>query len=118
MSPSRFNEVIQNRGHERAVKKIEAFKSAVHVALEALLPKHCQYFCAAEHKEILGILLSGQLNAGWPAQIWHTEYERVTKELLGTMDEMQKALVAPKPVQDANTPPAPPLYSVTPESKA
>lgn len=40
--------------------------------------------------------------SGYPEVLWQDEEEAVTKELLATLDEMQKALMAP-----ADTEPAP-----------
>jgi len=58
------------------------------------------------NREILKHMLDDNtinFNKGWPSVIWREEEERVSKELLSMMDEMQKALIAPGPKEDDAT---------------
>lgn len=138
MNPSKFDTIVHNRAHERVNQKIIAFRAAVIKAIRELDPTIYTQFSPSNSRDSshgwwpseckkgdLGLIL---LNVSkgltfdekqpsqtdyprlkWPKSLFDREAEAVTKELLATMDEMQKALCAPAPDHTTDGPadPAP-----------
>jgi len=99
MKSEMFDKIVEARANERVQEKIKKLKRAIGTALTemkghrpGMYPEEC---CRErEAREILAILGSDNPNSGFPKTLWEREREAVTKELLGIMDEMQKALLA------------------------
>jgi len=101
MKAEMFDKIVEASANERVQRKISAFKDAVDRAYRTLMvcPPYSSIFDASadvypEAKKVIGILVSGDTRRGWPSRLWEREREAVSKELLATMDEMQKALLA------------------------
>lgn len=112
MNKSKFDTVIKNRGNERAAAKIKEFQNAILAAGERLFPgqRHNLWNHGAPFgllKNVLSRLVSSEPNKDWPVEIWNVEEAAVEKELLATMDEMSKALIAPAPSADGPQPQSP-----------
>jgi hypothetical protein len=106
MTPNRFNEIVKNRASQRVKQKVAKFEATVAKAFEELHPclktnngykwfggeaaKHAQ----AVMRHLLGLRGDVKKSAGYPAQLWSDEEDKVQEELLATMDEMAKALLA------------------------
>lgn len=125
MNASRFDSIVKARANQRAQQKIEAFRASVNAAVKALgIKTPTGYYngwqpssIKEDLKNVLDNVAAGMYcNPGeassanpltactWPAAIWRSEEEAVQKELLATMDEMQKALIAPAPTQEGPQP--------------
>lgn len=121
MNASRFDKIIENRAQERVSKKIDTFRADVGLALSKLHPsfKGTYYHGVQPHDiskdlaVVLGNIASGMYYqpgpfplkpCAWPVILWTDEQALVEKELLATMDEMQKALCAPEPTKDGPQP--------------
>ena len=125
MNASRFDSVVKNRAHERATKRIEEFRKDIGSALAKLHPSfRATYFAGTMPCRIKGdlALVVANIASGmyfqpgvassdnplkpceWPLILWTDEQAIVEKELLATMDEMQKALCAPAPSADSPQP--------------
>jgi hypothetical protein len=124
MTPDRFNEIVVNRAKERVKAKVAKFEAAIAKAFKDLHPclapssygnrwssgpqaKHA----VAVMRLLLGVKEEKNKPAGYPAALWRDEEKAVQEELLATMDEMAKALLAPK--DDEPTPVA--KYDPTPD---
>jgi len=105
MKPTQFDEIVKKRADERVQKKIKACKRAVANAVRAIYGNtvgnyHDSVHDALQDKQgapIMAVLSSDTPSKGWPKDLWEREREAVAAELLATMDEMQKALLAPAP---------------------
>jgi hypothetical protein len=107
MTPDRFNEIVKNRANQRVNEKVAKFKSDVAAAFKNLHPCLApndgnQWFggAAAKHvipimRQLLGLKEEPGRPIGYPKELWSDEEDKVQKELLATMDEMAKALLAP-----------------------
>ena len=99
MTKSKFDQIIENRANQRVQEKITQCKKSIFTALNQILD---QYWDNSQnrtwpdqHRQILSILASENTKHDWPQTLWQNEKEKVSQELLATMDEMQKALLAP-----------------------
>jgi len=99
MKEKTFDEIVKARANERTQAKIKAFKEAVKKACGALTGK--DWYGYAQEKQLvpdfrtlLTILSSDDHTTGWPTSLWEKEEDHVREELLKTMDEMQRALLA------------------------
>jgi len=106
VTSGKFDAIVKARANERVQEKIKAFKIAVVKALWALgddgklfnphclIESHVTMGCATltflEAQKVVTLPGAKQ----WDAALWQHEQEKVEAELLGVMDEMQKALVA------------------------
>jgi len=98
MTEEKFREMVANRTNENIQEKIRKFKDTVVVALRELTGKY--YSTDAENIEVLALLGKGNginITNGWPQFLWGKEQEKVTKDILSTMDTIQRALAAPAP---------------------
>jgi hypothetical protein len=95
MKAKNFDEIVTARANERAQSKINVFKKKIREACGELLNYRWQDYGESPNtaRTVLQIM---QTNAtgGWPREIWEVEENLVREELLKTMDEMQKALIA------------------------
>jgi len=104
MEAKYFNKIIEARANERAQAKIITFQDAVMKAFDELTG--CPYGQFA-HKDqggtrganyiILKAMFDNQkvrFQENWPRLIWEEAEEKVSNEILSTMDEMQKTLLA------------------------
>ena len=95
MNAEKFDKIVEARANERAQEKIATFKSEITKALTGLVGGHGYSFLGAPyHEEAITALLSVNSTNEWPSVIWDTERKAVTSELLATMNEFQKALMA------------------------
>lgn len=125
MNASRFDSVVENRAIERVTLRVAAFRAEVIAAITKLDPSQYPQFSPSYNKHdhgwwpgklpnqelavILGNVAKGltfdEKKEGqtefprlkWPRSLFEREREAVQKELLATMDEMQRALIAPAP---------------------
>ena len=124
MNVSRFDSIVRNRAHERATKRIEEFRKGIMAALAKLHPSfHATHKNGTLPCDIKGdlALVVANIASGmyfqpgvasdnslkpceWPLILWTDEQAIVEKELLATMDEMQKALCTPAPSADSPQP--------------
>lgn len=103
MNKSRFDEIIKNRADERVQKAIKDFHKELAFSLNKLLDgvNYINIGYGVSSDGIAGVLrkycpaLVG--GKGYNIKLWSRMEESVEKELLATMDEFQKALLAPKP---------------------
>ena len=103
MTSERFMELVTKRADVRVNDKIKRFKQAIHEALQNLtgdgylekVPEPGG--CREANKKIFEMIIQQgtvDFSTGWPNRLWIIEEAAVEKELLGMMDEMQKALIA------------------------
>ena len=109
MNSDRFNQIIENRAQERVKKRVADFEKKIGDAFRELHSSvapnyYSRWSCGERGRNVSAIFrfLIGAENAegkpaGYPKALWDEEREQVEKELLATMDEMQKALIAPAP---------------------
>jgi len=117
MNASKFDQIVKARAQQRIEARVSKFRSDVALAFQALFtgmpyadspfnfPSHSrseisgQYLSKAKAQSALNGLFYGENNQPQritlPASFWETEEAEVSKQLLATMDEMQKALCAP-----------------------
>lgn len=109
MTGSKFDAIVKARANERVQARIQQFRKDVREAVKKLSPALLSDYAkplhvGAEEKVFKGgdldnnrtvvAYLTGRADV-LPAVLWRKEEEAVSKELLATMDEMQKALIAP-----------------------
>lgn len=117
MNASRFDQIVKNRAQQRVEARIEKFRAKMAEAFRELgrgfepqhrhgfhpynIPDHVQ--TVLSNIQVGGYLhtekdaTGNYLPVRWPKLLWETEEKAIEEELLKTMDEMQKALVAPSP---------------------
>jgi hypothetical protein len=128
MNASRFDQIVKNRAYERVNQKVVNFRAAIIAAIHELdTDIHAQFspgssYGGKDHgwwpsdakKGDLGLILSNIAKGltfdekpsdgadyprlKWPRILFDREVAQVEKELLATMDEMQKALASPGPL--------------------
>jgi hypothetical protein len=124
MTPNRFNEIVVNRAKERVKAKVAKFEATIAKAFKDLHPclATSNYYNRwssgpqAKHAVAVMRLLCGVKEeknkpVGYPEALWRDEEKAVQEELLATMDEMAKALLAP--IDDEPSPIA--KYDPTPD---
>ncbi len=106
MTPNRFNEIVKNRAQQRVKQKVAKFEATVAQAFRELHPclatNYGQTWSggdASKHvkpvmRHLLGLRGDAKKPSGYPQQLWSDEENKVQEELLATMDEMAKALLA------------------------
>ena len=132
MNASRFDQIVKNRAQQRVEARLEKFRAAVGAAVKELFqgtkqgPDSYYHGWVPWHTNDDVKLVAGNVATGmyysrpkngkpvahdnpapqcqWPRCLWEIEQAQVEKELLATMDEMQKALCAPPPAEDAPQP--------------
>jgi hypothetical protein len=120
MTSDKFKEIVKNRANERVKEKVTIFEREVAAAFKKLHPSFASNYgnrwAGGKAGKLVASVFNHLLNrtvngtgkteegrpSGYPAELWQEEEEAVTKELLATLDEMQKALMAP-----ADTEPSP-----------
>lgn len=113
MTSDKFNQIVKNRAKERVKEKISTFEREVAAAFKKLHPRlatnHCGRWNGGNASKLVASVFNHLLDrtvagtgqtadgrpSGYPGVLWEEEEEAVTKELLATLDEMQKALLAP-----------------------
>ena len=121
MTPNRFNEIVKNRAQQRVKAKIAKFEATLAAACKELHPCLAPNYCnkwsggtAGKHmaalvRHLLSINDAPGKPSGYPRPLWDEEEEKVQEELLATMDEMAKALLAepdtePQPIANDAAP--------------
>ena len=99
MKEKTFDEIVKARANERTQAKIKAFKEAVKKSCFELTGKTWLGYdqnkvLVPDFRAVLSILSSENHTTGWPSSLWEKEEDHVREELLKTMDEMQRALLA------------------------
>lgn len=100
MKAERFDAIVKARAKARVDKKIAMFKTAVFDATRVLVlgnsPGGVLQGTALQKwaRAPIEVLASNNVFEGWPVRLWKDEEKLVEKELLATMDEMSKALLA------------------------
>lgn len=113
MNQSKFEELMKNRAHQNVQTKLRRFRDTMKKAFKDLTGEDgiCSNSnCKARevNYSILKMALDEQdfhPSNKWPRWLWEDEEEKVTAEVLSTMDEMQKMLIAPEP-KDTDCQPA------------
>ncbi len=112
MTGTDFDSIVKNRADERVKARIKVFREAIKIAFKNLTG--CSYVGSNNSETETSdkanwAVLTGMVEKGsvdklkeWPHYLWATERDAVRSELLATMDEMQKALLAPKPAATEN----------------
>lgn len=102
MTTETLEEQIKRRADNRAQQKISRFKQDILNACQRLTEDRGSYTvntytrCMPERfRELLAVVASGNAQQGWPAWLWEEERHRVTAEVMATMNELQKVLLAP-----------------------
>lgn len=116
MNKSRFDKIVENRTQERVEARIAKFREAIGQAFRDLHPNFGpKYYdgwlpdqMPEDVEQLMKILSDGAYLTQrpssdssygkphhWPRILWEDEEDAVQKQLLATMDEMQKALCAP-----------------------
>ena len=98
---------IKTRANERVQDRIRQFKKALDAALTDLFSARggtcsslvCGYALSEPYRRVLAVCAGDDIKHCWPAELWACEEDRLRKELLGIMDEMQKTLLS-RPVAD------------------
>lgn len=101
----KFDELVDARAKERARNKIADFRSRIAQAFEYLTGDHhdCRYRTISNKaSEILKVMIGENSYEGWPQWIFDKEKKKVQDELLGTMDEMQKAFLSLEKAKNAS----------------
>jgi len=98
MKSEKFDRLVKARANERVQEKIKTFKESCGDAFQKLTDQ-CSYIVSDYEvsdfaKAVFAILISKNNSKNWPRELWEKEEEKVERELLSIMDEMQKALIA------------------------
>lgn len=110
MKGTDFDRIVKNRADERVKGKLSAFRDAFATAFSRLtgagfVSKDASDDNSLANWKILNDMVAkgGPNNLKeWPKYLWDIEEGKVRSELLSVMDEMQKALLAPKPTETDN----------------
>jgi len=102
MKADMFDTIVEARANERVQKRINAFKKEITEAVVRLNGGRREnrgggQFEQPSVRAALAVLTKDAgttADKGWPVDLWKHEREDVAGELLETMDEMQKALIA------------------------
>lgn len=118
MTASKFDSIVKARAQQRINDKVTAFRVAVVKAVAALIGddrsilgyqnyySDCDYEKVSKYEQVQDIL-KGLITSKWPPCLWEVEEAKVSRELLGIMDEMQKALIAADSVKATEFPEEP-----------
>jgi hypothetical protein len=112
MTSDMFDKIVKARAMERVEAKINAFKKACLAASRELLPysyidlRYGGVSLPAEHRAVFALLASDNHGKNWPVRLWQYEEGLVAEELLKTLDEMQRALLAAEKQQKGENDPA------------
>ena len=98
MKSEKFDKLVKARANERVQEKIREFKESCGYAFQKLTNQRSyivsDYEMSDFAKAVFAVLVSKNHSKGWPQELWEQEEEKVERELLSIMDEMQKALIA------------------------
>jgi hypothetical protein len=97
MKAKNFDEIVTARANERAQDKINVFKKKIREACASLLEMSLlgwDDLPPLARKALSQMIKTRNEPLCWPREIWEIEENLVREELLNTMDEMQKALIA------------------------
>ena len=111
MKAEMFDKIVEARADQRVQAKIGAFKracveAAQHLGVGRFSRQDDLVLCQEESRALFAVLASGEPARGWPPEIWERECEAVRKELLSTMDEFQRALLAAEKAEPGENSPA------------
>jgi len=103
MKAETFEKAVKKRAHERVQERITIFRKTVSGALCALggdlLGSAYMTTVQLDGAKALQVLISGN-NKGWPLSLWTNEEIAVRAEILTTLDEVQRALLAASQPED------------------
>ncbi len=85
-----FDKIVEARANERVQNRIYAFTQEAFAAALKL----CDGGVEQGRREVLAVAAQPYAERTWPQSLWTKERATVRKELLATMDEMQRAIVA------------------------
>jgi len=91
MTGEKFDKIVKARANERVQEKIRQLRAA---ANEMVKPFGIPGYGWDGAHDIFTALARGGYSGTWPRSLWETEENLVAGELLGIMDEMQRALIA------------------------
>ena len=115
MKPIKFDEIVKARAAQRIHERAKKFRMALAKAFDELHPEFRvdsdgaalrppteddKGQWANQRRWALTFLTENKL----PPRVWTEEEEKVSAELLATMDEMQKAFLAPPVTEDGTNP--------------
>jgi hypothetical protein len=107
MNAQRFDDIVTNRAKQRVKDKVAHFERQLAKLFKELHPclatntynrwtsVEAQHHVCAVIRHILGSKESKGKPVGYPEILWEDEEKAVRAELLATLDEMSKALLAP-----------------------
>ena len=115
----KFDTLVKERANQRVQAKIATFKAAVSNAVKTLIGIELGYEIDFDltdptrrksdferqtySRSMLESLMTTNNNERhWPSRLWTEEEDAVSKELLETMDEMQKSVVTASPPRNAD----------------
>lgn len=106
MKAKDFDAIVIERANERVQKKINTFRETIRKALTALGGRMLLDLHAVTQITEQGCRALDQAKVSrsqeWPLDLWRVEQDVVREELLGTMDEMGRALAAASKPRDPN----------------
>lgn len=121
MDIKKFEDLVAKRAHQNVLQRISELRKDVGDALRKFgvpVPVYANVMDRPIEDmrmwQILRVLTSENPQSGWPKWLWDEEVERVSGEVLDTMDAMQKMLIARDPGPDDCTPAPPPLPATPP----
>lgn len=104
MDQEQLLEMVKKRAAWNVEQKIGKFKKSIRALFKELtgtnlIEKNGYTEREANYKILERIIETESFgfDANWPAFLWREEEGRVLKDILSTMDTMQKALIAPEP---------------------
>ena len=106
MKAKDFDTIVIERANQRVQKKLNTFRDTVRKALSVLGGRMLLDPHAGTQVTELGCKALDNAKVSqskvWPSELWRAEEDAVRTELLGTMDEMSRALVAAGKARDPN----------------
>jgi len=91
MTGEKFDKIVKARANERVQEKIIKLKQDTTKALQPFGIAHSYDWGNSPGAEVFDALAG---RTKWPRDLWEREEIAVAQELLGIMDEMQRALIA------------------------
>ena len=100
---------IDRKADAEVQAAISTFRDAVQAAMNKLFATRIPYWSdmgQPQYRATLEILAgirktSSREGGGWPARLWDVRREAIRKDIMSTMDTLQKVLLAPEPTEPA-----------------
>ena len=106
MTEGKFIELVKKKANHNVQQKIQQFRVAIKQAFAGLTGSAHLYIGSESWTVLKNIVEMGDVDQkkNWPVELWEVEEKQVMADILGTMDAMQKALVAPEATDDDDKP--------------